>query len=311
MSDVTVGVPDRIRSDRSVSERLREWWSNPWGKPRFLTAFVWLYIAWSIIPVLIAVQFGFNAGRSRSAWQGFSLRWYIHDPDLSVLHDPSLRLALNQSLKLAALTMLVATPIGVALAIGLARWRGRGAKPSNLLMLFPLVTPEIVMGVSLFLVFQYVYPWVDLGTEAQVLGHVTFTISYVVIVVRGRLFSIGREVEEAAMDLGASPLQALRMVLLPLLWPAVLASLMIAFAISIDDFVISAFLVGGQDSVTIPVKLYSSARLAPSPALNALASILLISTLVAVALAGLAMKRFRRREGVIGSAVEDIARLEI
>jgi spermidine/putrescine transport system permease protein len=125
------------------------------------------------------------------------------------------------------------------------------------------------------------------------------------------LFSIGREVEEAAMDLGASPLQALRMVLLPLLWPAVLASLMIAFAISIDDFVISAFLVGGQDSVTIPVKLYSSARLAPSPALNALASILLISTLVAVALAGLAMKRFRRREGVIGSAVEDIARLEI
>jgi spermidine/putrescine transport system permease protein len=294
-----------------VADRLREWWSNPWGKPRFLSIFVWLYIAWSLIPVLIAVQFGFNAGRSRSAWQGFSLRWYLDDPDLSVLHDPALRLALLQSLKLAGLTMLIATPIGVALAIGLARWRGRGARPSNLLMLFPLVTPEIVMGVSLFLVFQYVFPWVTLGTQAQALGHVTFTISYVVIIVRGRLFSIGREVEEAALDLGASPTQALRMVLIPLLWPAILASLLIAFAISIDDFVISAFLVGGQSSVTIPVKLYSAARAAPSPALNALASILLFTTMIAIALAGVMMKRFKRRQGVAASGVEDLARFEI
>ena len=310
MSDVAAEAP-AARTDKSASDRLREWWSNPWGKPRFLSIFVWLYIAWSLIPVLIAVQFGFNAGRSRSAWQGFSLRWYLDDPDLSVLHDPALRLALLQSLKLAALTMLIATPIGVALAIGLARWRGRGARPSNLLMLFPLVTPEIVMGVSLFLVFQYVFPWVSLGTQAQALGHVTFTISYVVIIVRGRLFSIGREVEEAAMDLGASPTQALRMVLLPLLWPAILASLLIAFAISIDDFVISAFLVGGQSSVTIPVKLYSAARAAPSPALNALASILLFTTLVAIASAGFMMKRFKRRQGVAASGVEDLARFEI
>ena len=310
MSDVAADAPG-ARTGRGVADRLREWWSNPWGKPRFLSIFVWLYIAWSLIPVLIAVQFGFNAGRSRSAWQGFSLRWYLDDPDLSVLHDPALRLALLQSLKLAGLTMLIATPIGVALAIGLARWRGRGARPSNLLMLFPLVTPEIVMGVSLFLVFQYVFPWVTLGTQAQALGHVTFTISYVVIIVRGRLFSIGREVEEAALDLGASPTQALRMVLIPLLWPAILASLLIAFAISIDDFVISAFLVGGQSSVTIPVKLYSAARAAPSPALNALASILLFTTMIAIALAGVMMKRFKRRQGVAASGVEDLARFEI
>jgi spermidine/putrescine transport system permease protein len=307
MSDVTVEVP----TGEAPLTRTREWWSNPWGKPRFLSLVFWLYVAWSLLPVLIAIQFGFNDGRSRSAWQGFSLRWYFGDPDLSVVHDPSLRLALFQSLKLAAVTMLVATPIGVALAIGLARWRGRGARPSNLLMLFPLITPEIVMGVCLFLVFQHIYPWVSLGTQAQALGHVTFTISYVVIIVRGRLFSIGPDVEEAAMDLGASPLQALRMVLLPLLWPAILASLMIAFAISIDDFVISAFLVGGQSSVTIPVMLYSAVRNAPSPALNAIASILLFATLLAIALAGIMMKRFKKRQGISASAVEDLARLDI
>jgi spermidine/putrescine transport system permease protein len=303
---------DRGSASRpTLGHRLRTAWANPWGKPRLLAAATWLYIAWSIVPVLIAVQFGFNAGRSRSAWQGFSLRWYLHDPDLSVLHDPSLRLAVIQSLRLAAATMLIATPIGVGLAIGLARWRGASSKGANLLMLFPLVTPEIVMGVSLFLVFAYALTFIDLGTQAQILGHVTFTISYVVIVVRGRLFAIGRQYEEAAMDLGASPSEALRMVLLPMLKPAIYASLMIAFAISIDDFVISAFLVGGQDSIPIPVRLYSSARLAPNPALNAVASILLFATLIAITIAGLALRRSRRRERRSGSAVEDLARLEI
>jgi spermidine/putrescine transport system permease protein len=291
--------------------RLRGRFSNPWGKPRFLAPFVWLYVAWSLIPVIIAVQFGFNAGRSRSAWQGFSLRWYLDDPDLSVANDPSLSLALIQSLKLAALTMLIATPLGVALALGLARWRGRSSKPANFLMLVPLVTPEIVMGVSLFLVFVYLFPFVQLGTQAQTLGHVTFTLSFVVIVVRGRLFAIGREYEEAAQDLGASPIQSLVRVLLPMLAPAIFAGIMIAFAISIDDFVISAFLVGGQSSVTIPVRLYSAARLAPSPALNALASIWLFTSMLAVTLAGLVLKWSRRKESRAGSAVDDLARLEI
>lgn len=117
---------------------------NPWGRPRFLPLVTGLYVLWSIIPVAIAIRFSFNAGRSRSVWQGFSTRWYVGTPEAaeSVLYDPSLLSALNQSLKLAALTMLVATPIGVALAIGLARWRGWLARPSNFLMLVPLVTPE-------------------------------------------------------------------------------------------------------------------------------------------------------------------------
>lgn len=292
-----------------MMRRLIRWWRDPWGQPRLLQLFVWGYIAWSLLPVLIAVQFGFNEGRSRSIWQGFSFRWYFTDPALSVWNDPSLLAALIQSLKLAGLTMLVATPLGVALALGLARWRGRGAKPANFLLLLPMATPELVMGVSLFMVFIYLFPFVELGTSAQLIGHVTFTISYVVIVVRGRLFAIGRDYEEAAMDLGATPVQAVRMVLLPLMAPAIFASLMIAFAVSIDDFVISAFLSGGADSATIPVRLYSAARMAPTPALNALASILLFLTLLAVLAAALVMRQARARSGTGGSAVEEFARL--
>jgi spermidine/putrescine transport system permease protein len=269
------------------------------------------YVFWSLVPVVIAVQFSFNSGRSRSTWQGFSLRWYLYD-NASVLKDDSLRLALVQSLRLAALTMVVATPIGVALAIGLARWRGRGSRSANFLMLLPLVTPEIVMGVSLFLVFANLYDFVPFGTWAQFLGHVTFSISFVVIIVRGRLFAIGRDYEEAAMDLGASPGQALRSVLLPLLKPAIYASFAIVFAISIDDFVISQFLSAGASSVTIPVRLYSGARLGPPPSLNALATLLLVFSILAVSTAGLVL-RFSRKgeEGAGESALKSLAQFEI
>ncbi len=288
--------------------------TNPWGRPRWLPVVTGLYVLWSLIPVGIAVLFSFNAGRSRSAWQGFSTRWYVGDPAAaeSVLYDQSLRFALAQSIRLALLTMLVATPIGVALAIGLARWRGRGSKSSNFLMLFPLVTPEIVMGVALFLVFSTVFGFIPFGTVAQFLGHVTFSISFVVIIVRGRLFAIGRDYEEAAMDLGASPWQAMRRVLLPLLSPALIASFAIVFALSIDDFVISQFLVAGGETVTIPVRLYSGARLAPPPSLNALATVLMVITIGAIVTAGLAFRWLGRRfGGGEESALETVGRFEI
>jgi spermidine/putrescine transport system permease protein len=296
---------------QSRADRVRAWLANPWGRPRWLAVLAVVYLVWALVPVLIAIQFSFNAGRSRSAWQGFSLRWYVADPALSVLHDPSLRLALLQSLKIAALTMLIATPLGVGLAVGLARWRGPGARAANTLMLFPLVTPEIVMGVALFLVFTNLFDFVSLGTPAQLLGHVTFTLSYVVVVLRGRLFAVTAQYEEAAMDLGASRWQAMRLVLLPLLMPAIFAALALVFAISIDDFVISAFLVAGESTITLPVRLYSATRQSPTPALNALATILLIITLTAIVIAGLALRRSRRRSGGSGSAVEDLAQLDL
>ena len=265
-------------------------------------------MAWSLAPVAIAVLFSFNSGRSRSTWQGFSLRWYWGDPNLSVWHDPRLRTALFQSLKLASLTMLIAVPLGVAFAIGLDRWRGRGSGSANFLMLFSFVTPELIMGVSLFLLFVKLLTIVRLGTNAQLLGLITFELAYPVIIVRARLLSIGKEYEEAAMDLGASPTKALRMVLLPLLLPAIFASFALVFADSIDDFIIVRYLSAGASTETIPIRIYSTVRASPTPALNALASIMLFSTIVAVTIA-LILYRFltrgeRRGQGL---AVKDFA----
>jgi spermidine/putrescine transport system permease protein len=291
--------------------RARTWWRNPWGKPRFLVLFTLVYLAWSIIPILVAVRFSFNDGRSRSTGQGWSTRWYWQEPDLSVWNDPTLRDAVYQSLKLASLAMLIAVPLGVALAIGLTRWRGRGSGTARFVTLFPLVTPEIVMGTALFLTFVHLFRFVELGTTAQLLGHVTFSISFVVIIVRGRLLSIGREYEEAAMDLGASPVQALRLALLPLLFPAIFASFMIVFAISIDDFVISAFLSSDLSTETVPVKIYSNARGAPTPALNALASVMLFASLLAVALALIVVRLVQRARGERSAAIEDFAQLRV
>jgi spermidine/putrescine transport system permease protein len=312
MSEATVSTPALVDQTGSLAARFRGWLANPWARPRLLVVFTWAYMAWSIVPVIFAVLMSFNSGRSTVAFQGFSLYWWYQDPDVAVFTNPDFVNAITQTLKLAAGDMLIATPIGVALALGLARWRGRGRGSANFLMLFPLVTPEIVMGTALFLVFTNLYDSISLGTPAQLLGHVTFSISYVVIVVRGRLFAIGREYEEAAMDLGASPMGALRRVLLPLLGPAIFASAMIVFAISIDDFVISTFLLGGQESNTVPVLIYQQARGGPRPSLNGVASLMLVGSLLAIALALLVQGRFmKRREAARRSAVEEFARFEL
>lgn len=289
---------------KPLGRRIRNLVLNPWGQPRFLVLITWVYVVISIVPVIVAIQFSFNAGRSVSAWQGFDLtKWYFGDPTYSVWHDPRLQHALLQSLKLAGLDMLIATPLGVLLAIGLARWRGVLSNASNFIMLFPLVTPELMMGVSLFLVFQHLFSFIPPSTAAQVLGHVTFSLSYVVVIVRGRLFSIGRQYEEAAADLGATPWETLRLVLLPLLMPAILSSMMMVFAISIDDFVISQWLSCGSECDTVPIRVYSSTRGAPMPSINALAAIMVFMTLGAIGIAFLTyrfMTRHERRAGGVG-----------
>ena len=150
----------------------------------------------------------------------------------------------KNSLILGVATVLVATPLGVMLAMGLTRWRSRTSKVANGIALVPLVTPEIVVGSALYLVMINLYQFVPLGRPAMLLGHVTFSVSYVLVIVRSRLLSIGGEYEEAARDLGASSLQAIRTILIPLLMPAIFASAMIVFATSLDDFVVSQFLFG-------------------------------------------------------------------
>jgi spermidine/putrescine transport system permease protein len=287
--------------------RFRDWLSNAWGRPRFLFLFTLLYLAWSILPILIAVRFSFNDGRSRSSTQGWSDRWYWGDPDLSVWHDPDLKNALFQSLTLAAIAIAITVPLGVALAIGLTRWRGRTATASRFTAMVPLVTPEIVMGVALLLVFVYVFSFIPLGTTAQAIGHITFSLSFVLVIVRGRLLAIGPEFEEAAQDLGASPLRSIRMVLVPMLIPAIVASAIIVFAISMDDFVVSNYLSSGSTTDTVPVRIYSAGRTAPTPALNALASLTLGITIVLSLLAYGLWRIVRSARGQRDSGLADLA----
>ena len=283
----------------SAADRFR----NPWRKPRVLESFTWLYLAWSILPVAIAVLFSFNAGRSRSTWQGFSFRWYFKDPVLSVWHDPDLHTALFQTLRLAALTTLIAVPLGVAFAIGIDRWRGRVSAAFNFQMLLSFVMPELIIGVTLLFVFANLLSFVHLGTKAQFLGLVTFQVSYPVIIVRARMLSIGKEYEEAAMDLGASPVQALRRILLPLLYPAIFASAVLVFADVIDDFVIVRYLSSDASTEPMAVKIFNSARASPTPALNALATIMLTTSLLLIVLGYVVYRistRGEKRGGGIG-----------
>ncbi|MGH3115762.1 MAG: ABC transporter permease [Nocardioidaceae bacterium] len=297
------GVARRAGAEPAPVRKRVPPWRNPWRRPYVLGTITWLYILWSLVPVLIAVQFSFNGGRSRSTWQGFSTQWYCC-AEGSVGEDPSLLLALENSLILGAVTVVVATPLGVMLALGLTRWRSRTSKVSNGIALVPLVTPELVLGSALYLVMVNLYQFVPLGRPAMLLGHVTFSISYVLVIVRARLLSIGGDYEEAARDLGASPLQAIRTILVPLLMPSIFASAMIVFATSLDDFVVSQFLFGDAANITVPIKLYSAVRASPTPALNALATLLLVGSILALILAAVGL-RVRRRG--TRSALDDLA----
>jgi len=212
-------------------------------------------------------------------------------------------------LTLGVVTTLIAVPIGTALALGLTRWRSRTSNVANAVSLFPLVTPELVLGSALYLVITSLYTQIGLGQNALILGHVTFSISFILVIVRGRLVSIGSEYETAAQDLGATRMQAIRTVLLPMLVPAIFAAAMITFAASLDDFVVSNFLFGDASQITVPVLLYSAVKAAPSPALNALATILLMGTMGALLLAYVVLRIRRRGEG--GSALDDLAGVEM
>jgi spermidine/putrescine transport system permease protein len=282
---------------------------DPWRRPRVLQAVTLAYLLWSTVPVVIAIVFSFNSGRSRSTWQGFSLRWWYQDPFNSLWTDPTLRSAMFQTLRLSLLTVVLAVPLGTAFAIGIDRWRGRPAATANFFMLFSFVIPEIILGVSLFLLFTNLAEGlVQLGTPAQVLGLVTFQLSYPVIIVRARLLSIGPEYEEAAMDLGASPTQALRRVLLPMLAPAILASVALVFADSVDNFVTVRYLSGQAPTEPLSVKIYTAARASPTPAVNAAATVMLVATLTVIGLAWVAYRRIvsRRGEAVSASGLADL-----
>jgi spermidine/putrescine transport system permease protein len=278
--------------------RLRELVANPWGRARFLWVFAIAYVLWTLLPVASAVLFSFNKVRSLTQWAGFSLRWYVSDPNDSVLHDPAFSHAIIQSLKLASLTALIAVPIGVAFALALHRWRTPTARAANFMMMFSFVTPELILAVSLFLLLINAFKVIGLGTSAQLLGLVVLALAYPVVIVRARLLSLGSSYEEAALDLGASPLRTLGRVTLPLLGPSILAAGAVVFALTLDDFVIVNQLSRDAGDQTVSMAIYGAARTGPTPASNAIGAIMLTASTVLIALTFVIYRRsVRRREG--------------
>lgn len=278
-----------------------------------LKLLIWGYIIWSLVPVIIAVAYSFNDGRSRSVWQGFSLRWWFTDPHASLWHNDAMRNAIANSLILSFSTMLIVTPLGITLAIGAQRIRGRSKIVVQGLTSAPLITPEIVVGAALLLTFTRLFTMIPLGYTAQLLGNVTFSLSSVVIIVRARLISIGSSFEEAARDLGATSVQALRFVLMPMLWPSVMASLVVVFATVIDDFVITSFLSSGVGSETVPLRIYASVRGGATPALNALATLLVITSFTVLIIGLLGLSTWRKQHGERGglrAALADVTQME-
>jgi spermidine/putrescine transport system permease protein len=267
-----------------------------WHRPVWLAGFTLLYLCWSLLPVLIAVLFSFNAGRSRTSWQGFSTRWYFSDPQGSVWNDSSLHTALFHTMRLGLLVTLITIPLGVLLALGLDRWRGRLPTGANFMVLLSFILPEVLLAVALLFVATTLSTPFKLGVVGQVAGLITFQLSYPVVIVRARLLTIGPQYEQSAIDLGATPLQAVRRVLLPMLVPAIFASTVLVFADVIDDFVLVRYLSSDASTEPVSVKIYNTARAAPTPALNALATLVLVASLLAVVFGLLAYKRFSRGE---------------
>jgi spermidine/putrescine transport system permease protein len=252
---------------------------------RALRLYTAAFYAFMFAPLVVVVLFSFNSLRSVQEFGGFSLEWYQ-----AFLDNESLRGSLIASLEIALVTMLVGTVLGTLLAFGLVRARTRFADSANVLMLIPLVTPEIVAGVSAFLLFTQV--GLRLSLLTIIIAHITFSISYVTVVVRARLASLNPEVEQAALDLGATRIDTFRLVVLPALWPAILAAGLLIFALSFDDFVLSYFTTG-ESPQPLPVRIWSAIRFGVTPTINAIGTLMLVISLAAVALA-LVLQRERR-----------------
>ena len=257
-------------------------------RPRFLRVFTWIFYLFLFAPIALVVLFSFNSSRSLQNFEGFSLRWYER-----FFESESLRGSLIASLEIALITMVVSTLLGTLLAYGLVRSRTRWSNTANVLMLIPLVTPEIVAGVSALLLFTQI--GLALSPTTIILGHITFSISYVTVVVRARLAALHREVEQAALDLGATHWQTFRLVTLPALWPAVLAAGLLVFALSFDDFVMS-FFTTGESPQPLPVRIWTQIRFGVRPTINAIGTFMLVISTLSIGLALLLPRLLGRRE---------------
>jgi spermidine/putrescine transport system permease protein len=242
--------------------------------PTALGSFTSLVYLFLYAPIIVLVILSFNSSRFSTVWQGFSWRWY----ELA-WKDKELIASLRMSLIIAMATTVIATVIGTAAALAMARYQFRFKQLAEALVYLPVIIPEIVIGFSVAGLFGLL--GVSFGISTVIAAHVAFAISYVVFVVRARVATFDPKLEEAAMDLGATPLQTFLRVTLPIILPGIVSAALLVFTISLDDFVITSF-VAGPGAATLPIKIYSMVKTGVTPEINAISTILLVATILLV-----------------------------
>jgi spermidine/putrescine transport system permease protein len=234
-----------------------------------LAGYAFLYV-----PLLIVIVYSFNDSRLNAEWVGFTFGWYD-----KLFHNQDMLLAAGNSLLIGLTASAVATVLGTMAGMAMYRYRPRLL---SILVLAPIAIPEILMGVSLLIFFVLLN--LTLGLVSVALAHIAFCIGFVAIVVRSRLAGMDESLTEAARDCGASPLNAFRYVTLPLIMPGVIAGALMAFTLSIDDFVIT-FFTAGAGTVTLPLQIYSMIKIAVTPEVNAVSTLLMLLTLALIIVA--------------------------
>ena len=256
-------------------EYLRRWQMQAW------LAAVGLFL---YAPLISLMVFSFNDSRRNIVWKGFTLKYYE-----KALNNDSLIEAFGNSLTIAAVSTVVSVVLGALVALALWRFRFPGKTVVDGALALPIVVPEICMGVAMLVFFAKVMPWPQglvwpLNLGAIIISHVSFSFPFVAVVVRARMTSFNREMEEAARDLGAGEWRTIKDVILPHMAPSLVAGALLAFTLSLDDFVIT-FFTAGPDTVTFPVKVYSMVRFSVTPEVNAASTILIVLTVILTAAA--------------------------
>lgn len=251
--------------------------------------YVAVVFAFLYAPILVLVLYSFNNSRSRGTWGGFTLRWYGE-----LLQNRHILSSLYNTIIIAVLSAAVATVIGTAAAIGLHGWRGYQRKIVMNITYIPVLNADIVTGISLMLLF--VFANMRLGLLTMLLAHITFNIPYVILSVLPKLKQLDNHLYEAALDLGATPWYAFKKVILPEIMPGIITGLLLAFTLSIDDFVIS-FFTTGSGVANLSITVYSMARLGINPTINAVSTLMFLSVLILLIIVNLRVSKENIRRG--------------
>lgn len=275
--------PDPSALPAPRARRRRDAWSG-----RLLHVWTWVIIVWLALPIAVMIVFSFNNphGRLNITWVGFTLKWY--GPDL--LDYPSLTTALENSILVAVAATVLSVILGTLVGLALGKYRFRGLGTANLVQFAAISAPDIVLASSLLSFFVTLR--IPLGLPTIIVAHTMFCLSFVAVTVRARVLGLDRSLEEAARDLGAGPWATFRLVTLPLIFPGVMAGALLAFAISVDDFVVTSFVSGSTQ--TFPLWIWSATRNGLPPQVDVLGTLIFAFGLIIVAVTALLGRRSAR-----------------